>query len=166
LSYRKDGYLKRTEIVLPTSRRRKETPYVVIECIERIPCDPCVAACPKDAIKIDGGIVEIPRVDYELCNGCLSCIALCPGLAIFVIDETFSATEGLVSIPYEFLPRPKKGEEVIALNRKGEVAGRAIVHRVIDTKKYNRCAIVTLRVRKELGGDVRFFKRKENCLSM
>ncbi|RKX70387.1 4Fe-4S ferredoxin [candidate division WOR-3 bacterium] len=159
---RKVGYIKDITPLLPDRERRGKGPYVVVECLERIPCDPCVAACPRGAIRIEGSIVELPKVDYNLCNGCLSCIALCPGLAIFVVDEN----EGLVSIPYEFIPRPQKGEEVIALSRSGEPLGNATVVRVIDPPKFNRCAVITLKVRKELVNEVRFFRRKEDRLSM
>lgn len=160
--YRKAGVLKNAKNQLPDEERRKQGPYVIIECPERIPCNPCVEACPKSAIKIEGGVVELPIVDYELCNGCLSCIARCPGLAIFVVDEAYSETEGLISLPYEFIPRPKKGEAVIALGRRGEKLGEAFVLRVIDPPKYNKCAVVTLRVEKELLNDIRFFGREKD----
>ncbi|HIE05392.1 MAG TPA: 4Fe-4S ferredoxin [bacterium (Candidatus Stahlbacteria)] len=164
--YRQKGVLKEINQLLPDQKRRQEGPYVVIECIERIPCDPCVESCPNNSIKIEGGVVDLPIADYDLCNGCLGCIARCPGLAIFVIDETYSETEGLISLPYEFMPRPKKGEVVTLLSRNGDELDDAIVHRVIDPPKYNKCAVITLRVKKEFLNDGRFFKRKKNSMSL
>ncbi len=43
----------------------------------------------------------------------------CPGLAIFIIDETYSETEATVLLPYEYLPLPKEGDYVTGLNRGG-----------------------------------------------
>ena len=99
--------------------RKQKGPYVVIECPEKIPCDPCVDACAKEAISIKGSMIELPEVDYEKCNGCLLCIPSCPGLAIFVVDET-PKDYSIVYIPYEFLPQPKKGDTAIGLDLEGK----------------------------------------------
>jgi Fe-S-cluster-containing hydrogenase component 2 len=144
---------------LPSEERRKLRPYVVIECPERIPCNPCVAACPNGAISIKGTMVELPEVDYDKCNGCLQCIPKCPGLAIFVVDERpddFS----VVYIPYEFLPRPKIGEAVIGLDRAGKERCEAKIYKVLDSPKFNHCAIVGISVPKNLVNEIRFFKFK------
>jgi len=137
--------------------RRKKGPYVVIECPEKIPCDPCVDACPNGAISISGSIIELPQVDYEQCTGCLVCIPRCPGLAIFVIDET-TKDHAIVYIPYEFLPRPKKGDRAIGLDRDGKERCAVEIVKVIDAKKFDRCAIVGFSVPKELAREIRAIK--------
>ncbi len=134
--------------------RRKTGPYVVIECPEKIPCDPCVDACPNKAISMRGSIIELPEVDYEKCTGCLVCIPRCPGLAIFVIDET-PEEHSIVYIPYEFLPRPTKGAKAKGLDREGNVRCDVTVVKVIDAKKFDRCAIVGFSVPKELSHEIR-----------
>lgn len=140
--------------------RRKKGPYVVIECPEKIPCDPCVDACPNGAIRIDGSIIELPEVDYEKCTGCLVCIPRCPGLAIFVIDET-PEDNAIVYIPYEFLPRPKKGDRAIGLDRDGKERCEVEITKVIDAKKFDRCAIVGFSVPKELAKEIRAIRLKK-----
>lgn len=137
--------------------RRGEKPYVVIECPEKIPCDPCVDACAQGAISIPGSIIELPEVDYEKCTGCLLCIPKCPGLAIFVIDET-PEDHSIIYIPYELLPRPKKGDRVIALDREGKEQCEVTVTKVIDSPKFDHCAVIGFSVPKELVNNIRFIK--------
>ncbi len=129
----------------------------MIECPEKIPCNPCVDACSQGAITIKGSIIELPEVDYEKCTGCLLCIPRCPGLAIFVIDET-PEEHSIVYIPYEFLPRPKKGDRVIALDHEGKERCEALVFKVIDSSKFDRCAVVGIAVPKGMEQEIRFFR--------
>lgn len=140
--------------------RRKKGAYVVIECPEKIPCDPCVDACPNAAISMPGSIIELPEVDYEKCTGCLVCIPRCPGLAIFVVDEK-PQDHAIVYIPYEFLPRPKKGDTAKGLDREGKERCDVKILKVIDAKKFDRCAIVGFSVPKELAQEIRAIKLKE-----
>lgn len=111
------GYLPSEEVNHPSGKRLSKGPVAVIECPQRIPCDPCEENCPVGAIHMED-INGIPTVDTEKCTGCSICLENCPGLAIFTLD---CSMEGgcEVTLPYEF-DLPEVGEEVIALNRKGE----------------------------------------------
>jgi len=129
-----------------TPERLARGPVAVIECLERIPCNPCVEACRQGAITMPGGINELPQLDVERCTGCGVCIHQCPGLAIFVVDATYAPGEALVSLPYEFLPRPQQGDTVVALDRQGGKIGPARVVRVRQTPQMDRTAVVTLAV--------------------
>jgi Fe-S-cluster-containing hydrogenase component 2 len=141
----------------PSQARREQKPYVVIECPEKIPCDPCVDACAQGAISIPGSIIELPEVDYEKCTGCLLCIPKCPGLAIFVIDET-PEDHSIIYIPYELLPRPKKGDKVLALDREGKEQCEVTIIKVIDSPKFDHCAVIGFSVPKNMVNDIRFIK--------
>lgn len=143
----------------PATERRKKKPYVVIECPEKIPCDPCVNACPQGAITIKESIIELPEVDYEKCTGCLLCIPKCPGLAIFVIDER-PQEYSIVYIPYEFLPIPEKGDKAIGLDRDGKERCDSEIVKVLVSPKFNHCAVVGISVPKGLEKEIRFFKIK------
>ena len=143
-----------------TEERRKKGPYVVIECPEKIPCDPCVDACIQGAISIPGSIIELPEIDYEKCTGCLLCIPKCPGLAIFVIDET-PEDHSIIYIPYELPPRPKKRDKIIALDRDGKERGEVEVTKVIDSPKFDHCAIIGISLPKDLVNDIRFIKFRQ-----
>ncbi len=150
--------LKDIEKILPPEEIRESKPYVVIECFQKIPCDPCHSACPTGAILPFENINDIPKVDYHKCTGCGICISMCPGLAIFVVDETRDGYD-LISLPYEFLPLPEKDEKVKGLNRSGEPICNATVERVLKGKRKTR--VITLKVPKGYAHKVRFFKRIE-----
>ncbi|MEO0108215.1 MAG: 4Fe-4S binding protein [candidate division WOR-3 bacterium] len=156
---RRTGVLQEQQLrqhgLLPSSERMAQGPVAIIECIEEIPCNPCVDACPKKAIKIEGSIICQPSVDFAACNGCGTCVARCPGLAIFIVNMNYRATEASVALPYEFLPRPTPGSTVQALDRAGRIVCQARVERVLDSKALDRCAVVTVAVPKRFGNRVR-----------
>ena len=151
-SYEQTGVLTEADLrrnkLLPPKRRFDKGPVVVVECVQEIPCNPCVDACARQAIKIPGNITNIPQVDFNLCNGCTLCIARCPGLAIFVVNRNFNKKEATVALPYELLPRPKPGDTVTAVDRQGKPCCQARIVKVLDTKALDRCAVVTIAVPK------------------
>ena len=132
---------------------------VVIECVENIPCNPCVNACPKGAISIEGDMNNTPVVDVTVCDGCGVCISACPGLAIFSIDAGGDGETVRVSLPYEFLPLPEAGDVVTALGRNGEVVCEAKVGRVLSAKALDRTPVITLEVPRGHAMAVRHFRR-------
>lgn len=166
MSYQKTGILTEVDLkshgLLPSQKRFERGPVVIVECVEKIPCNPCVAACPKKAITIDGSIIEIPKVNFDICNGCTLCIARCPGLAIFVVNKNYNDKEATISLPYEFLPRPEKGDIVKALDRQGKVVCNARIEKVLDAKALDRCAVITVVVPKRFYNTVRFIKSIQN----
>lgn len=143
---------------LPSEERRKAGPYVVFECYQEIPCNPCEAACPRTAVAIGEDINTIPCIDYGLCNGCGICISRCPGLAIFVIDEDYAPGYGKVMIPWEYRPLPEKGAEVVAVGRDGKDVCTAQVVEVRNVRNQDRTAVIGLKVPVEHVNEVRGIK--------
>ena len=143
---------------LPEADRRKAGPYVVIECYQEIPCNPCEGACPNKAVFIGEDINAIPQVDYSRCNGCGICIARCPGLAIFVIDEGFAPGFGKVLVPWEYLPVPDKGDIVTAVGRDGKELCQAEVVEVRQAKNQDRTVVIGLKVPVDMVNLVRGIK--------
>ncbi|NLY54522.1 MAG: 4Fe-4S dicluster domain-containing protein [Firmicutes bacterium] len=141
--------------VYPRPERLAQGPVAVIECFQRIPCNPCATACQRGAIQPFEDINDRPQLDVDRCNGCALCVASCPGLAIFVVDETYSEDQALIKLPYEFLPLPQEGKIVAALNRAGEKVGEGIVVRVQNPPAFDRTAVIHLAVPRELASDVR-----------
>jgi Predicted ATPase, RNase L inhibitor (RLI) homolog len=139
----------------PSEERFKRGPVAVIECVQEIPCNPCEIACPRKAIQVGVPITNLPGLDEEKCTGCGVCVARCPGLAIFVVDKTHSDAEAAVSFPYEYLPLPREGDVVPAVNRAGDVVCKGTVLRVSNPKKNDRTAVVTIAVPTEMADDVR-----------
>jgi len=143
------------ERVTPSVQRRARGPVAVVECLQEIPCDPCAEACRVGAISPFSDINHLPSIDHEICTGCGLCISACPGLAIFVVDESYSDEEAVVRLPYEFLPRPEKGDRVTGLDRRGEPRGEFQVVRVQAGKAFDRTAVVWLAVPRELCMEIR-----------
>jgi Fe-S-cluster-containing hydrogenase component 2 len=141
--------------VAPSAERLAKGPVAVIECFQRIPCNPCYTACKRGAIKEFRDINDLPEIDHDLCNGCGLCVSKCPGLAIFIIDETYSEKEALVKLPYEFVPLPKEGDTVKALDREGRVVGEARVVKIQNGKYEDRTPVISVAVPKELSMVVR-----------
>lgn len=160
----KDGYLSDEELAtlpgVPSLERMLKGPVAVIECAQEIPCNPCVTICTKFAISIPGSLTGLPRIHEGLCIGCSLCIPICPGQAIFVVDGSYSESEALVKVPYEYLPLPQVGEIVNAVGRDGQYRCDAKVLQVVNTKRVDHTPIVSLLVPKELMMVVRSLRLK------
>ena len=142
------------EKLLPSPERRARGPYIVMECYEEIPCNPCSTSCPFHAVHMDN-INDLPQCDIDKCTGCGNCVGRCPGLACFVIDETVGDGKVKITFPYEMVPLPAVGDQVDALGRDGEVVGKAEIVRVLSTEKLDHTSIITMLVDKELLYDAR-----------
>jgi len=164
MTLERNGYITREELAsfnqLNSEERFKKGPVAVIECIQEIPCNPCESACVREAIHIGEPITSLPLLNENQCTGCGLCIAKCPGLAIFVIDKTFSDTEATVAFPYEYMPLPQKDEMVDAVDRTGKVVCRGRVTKVLNPKSFDRTPVVTLVIPSEYADEVRSMKRK------
>ncbi len=160
LAFRSTGVLRECDLknIFPSEERASRGPVTVIECIECIPCDPCVRACPQGAIHMDG-LCGLPKLDETLCTGCRLCVPRCPGLAIFVMDESCAGDTGLLTLPYEFLPRPEASNRVELLDRSGEVCGEGTVENLLDKPLFDKTALITIRMAKKLVRIARHFRK-------
>ncbi len=138
------------EKVTPPQELREKGPIVMIECFQEIPCDPCAYACKFDAIKEFEDINHIPKTEWAKCTGCGLCVAACPGLAIFLVDESAKDGTCRILMPYEQSPLPVKGQEVDLLDRAGAVVGKGTVERVIPGRKPQGTPVVWVKAPKEL----------------
>ncbi len=134
---------------VPSPQRMRQGRVAVIECTQEIPCNPCEDACRFGAIVIGEPLTRLPVLIEEKCTGCGLCLPVCPGLAIFLVDTTYSDTEATVAFPYEMLPLPQPGQVVQALDRSGEGVGEARVISVQAPRSFDRTPIVTVAVPKE-----------------
>lgn len=141
---------------IPRKQRLLKGPVAWVECLQEIPCDVCEKACPSGAISVGHPITNLPVLEENRCVGCCSCIPVCPGLAISVIDLTYSHRHAALSFPYEFLPVPKPDDEVDAVDRKGRVVCKAKVVKVVHSEKSDRTYVLTIRVPKKHATNVRF----------
>ena len=143
------------QTVTPSEKRFKKGPVAIIECFQEIPCNPCTEACKQGAIQPMEDINNLPKLDFEKCNGCGVCLSRCPGLAIFIVDASYSDTEAIVRIPFEYAPVPQVGENVVGPNRAGEELGIFEVNKVQSGGKKNKTYTIWLVVPQNLAMDVR-----------
>jgi len=161
-----DGIPTKEELdaIYPSDKRLTEGPIAIVECFQEIPCNPCVKACKRGAISMLRDINDVPVVDEELCNGCGLCISLCPGLAIFVVDKSYSGDMALIKLPFEYVPVPKSGHFVAGLDRAGRELGRFEVVRVTSGGDKNKTFTVSLAVPHDLVMEVRGIRIGEQAI--
>lgn len=128
----------------PPLERIRQGRVAVVECYQRIPCNPCEAACPQKAIRVGQDINDTPVLDPARCTGCGLCLSRCPGLAILLCRLDGDTAE--LSLPYEFLPLPKAGDRVIARDRVGADVCPATVTEVLAPPSFDRTAVVRIAV--------------------
>jgi len=159
----KKGYISNQEILrYPGVKTGIHGIHPVIECSQNIPCNPCQDACVKGCITIGSNITALPVVDEaKLCSGCGMCVASCSGQAIFLVEENEAEGYSDITLPYEFLPLPIKGQSGIALDRSGAVICDAQIIKVKSSVAMDHTHLVTMRVPLEMTMQARFFKHRE-----
>jgi sarcosine oxidase subunit alpha len=131
--------------------------FPVIRCVQEIPCNPCVEACPKGWVRLeDESITSLPRWLGE-CVGCLKCAVVCPGLAITVVDRRFDPTgrTAQVWVPWEIDDEQVKvGKQVSLTGSEGESVGSGIVRHIRTLKWMDKRRMVQIEVDSRLAAKV------------
>jgi Pyruvate/2-oxoacid:ferredoxin oxidoreductase delta subunit len=144
---------------------RKAVP--IIDDIEEIPCTPCYDVCPTHAIVMPT-MNDPPKVNWEACTGCTLCAQACPGLAITIVNMSFGSKVlkrddlALVSIPYELLPIPARGEKVKVYDRGHNFLCEGEVYSVIKSAKFGTILINVL-VPREVALQAKFIEVDRNA---
>ncbi|MFT8887185.1 MAG: FAD-dependent oxidoreductase [Ethanoligenens sp.] len=153
------GYIADDEIGRFPGAARGAGVHPVIECTQNIPCNPCQDVCPSHCIRVGDHITALPVVDESIkCIGCGMCVAGCSGQAIFLVDEDAGNGFATVTLPYEFLPLPVKGDKGTALSRSGEPVCEAEVVGVKTAAAFDHTNLLTMRVPADMAWNARFFK--------
>jgi NADPH-dependent 2,4-dienoyl-CoA reductase/sulfur reductase-like enzyme/ferredoxin len=125
--------------------------FPVLHCNQEIPCDPCTAVCPRGLIALSSpDIRALPEFheppDGKGCTGCEKCVAICPGLAVTLVDYRKDKEFPTVVIPFEFLKATvQEGDEVTVQDTAGEALGRVKVTGVKAIKANDRTVLVKIR---------------------
>lgn len=153
------GYVSDDEITRFPGFRKQVKVHPVIECTQNIPCNPCQDACKKGCISIGDNITSLPiSVEGSECINCGMCVASCSGQAIFLVAEDTETGYGEVTIPYEFLPLPQKGDKGYGLSRSGERICDVEITNVRSSKAFDGTNLVTMKVPMEYIDRARFYK--------
>jgi NADPH-dependent 2,4-dienoyl-CoA reductase/sulfur reductase-like enzyme/NAD-dependent dihydropyrimidine dehydrogenase PreA subunit/bacterioferritin-associated ferredoxin len=107
-----------------------------LHCIQEIPCNPCVTVCPRGSIRIPGNsLMGLPEFSGE-CSGCGACVAICPGLAITLVDLREDENFPLVTFPFEAGRRHLvPGKDYPLTGRDGAVIGSGRFIKAREIKK-------------------------------
>lgn len=156
----KKGYLLDDEVERFPGVIRKKGLHPVVECTQNIPCNPCQTACKFNCIKVGKHITALPAVNAEgECRNCGMCVASCSGQAIFLVNEEYEEGYATVTLPYEFLPLPEKGDQGVALDRSGKQVCAAVVVEVKTLPAFDHTNLLTIKVPKEMAMKARFYKK-------
>ncbi len=121
----------------------------VLHCSQEIPCNPCTSVCPQRLLRIDDADIRgLPRYlgspSGTTCVGCDRCVAICPGLAITLVDFRKDPEAPTVTLPMEFgSDRPAPGARVVALDTDGKPLGETVVDAV---RRSDRTLLVKVRL--------------------
>ncbi|MBN1434419.1 FAD-dependent oxidoreductase [Candidatus Fermentibacterales bacterium] len=136
--------------------REREGVFPVLHCTQEIPCNPCMTSCPKDLIRSAGDpILGIPVYDGG-CIGCERCVAICPGLAVTLVDFRKSSDRPVVTVPYELgtwsLRAP--GQEMVVTDWEGEVLGSGLLRDVRQVPGGRRTVLLRIEVDADIAARV------------
>jgi NADPH-dependent 2,4-dienoyl-CoA reductase/sulfur reductase-like enzyme/Fe-S-cluster-containing hydrogenase component 2/bacterioferritin-associated ferredoxin len=138
----------------------------IIHCVQEIPCNPCSTICPTNSINMIGDpIMSLPEFDGN-CIGCRKCVAICPGLAITLVDFRKDTEFPNVTVPYEVGNHVVEiGEKVNCVDIDGNSFGKFEVMKVLDVKTNNRTQLVDIKVPAKIAKKVVSFIIQEKDVS-
>ena len=130
--------------------------FPVFHCSQEIPCNPCTSVCPQHAIRIEGDdLMGLPEFVGHQCDACELCVAICPGLALTLVDYRKDADDAIVTVPYEFTAKSiTKGEIVTVLDTEGAILGNVEVTRVREAKATDHCVLVRVKAPRDIASRI------------
>ncbi len=144
------------EVTEPNLPELEEGVFPIMHCTQEIPCDPCSTVCPRHLIHVDpSDIRHLPEVDYFAEKGCIACgrcVAVCPGLAVTLVDYRKGKENALVTLPFEQDPMSvAEGDEIELTSTEGMTIGKATIKTIKKIKDYaNGTSLLTVEVPREI----------------
>lgn len=148
---------------IETANLKTDTIAPVIRCIQEIPCDPCTEICNAGSIKLrESNIMSLPYFEGK-CSGCGRCVAVCPGLAISLVDSRVNdKTKAKVIVPWEMPEGTIRKESLVTTTGfEGEVVGSGKVTAIRDSPLNNRRKLVHIEVPREQAAQVAGIRIRE-----
>jgi Fe-S-cluster-containing hydrogenase component 2 len=144
---------------------KEEGVYPVFYCNQEIPCNPCTTVCDQEQIEtVDDLITQLPYFKgNQDCLGCGKCVAVCPGLAVLLIDYRKDKENPYVTFPFELTEsKLEKGQEIIVVSNEEEL-GKYEIHRARILKEFPKTQLVTIKLPSEIARKavaIKLFKTK------
>ena len=132
---------------------REQGVFPIFHCYQEVPCNPCTSVCPVDAIRTERDeITGLPYIiDLDACTGCGSCVAVCPGLSMILVDYRDDPEHPMVTLPYEiWRERVEVGQKVPVTDVDGAVLGYYPVVKISTRRKYPGTLLVKIKVDKKV----------------
>jgi len=132
---------------------KEEGVFPIFHCYQEVPCNPCTSVCPVGAVRTqDDKITGLPyMVDLDACTGCASCLAVCPGLSVTMVDFRDDSAHPFVTLPYEvWREKVEIGQNVPVTDIDGAILGYFPVEKVTSRRKYPGTLLVRLKVHKDI----------------
>ncbi len=140
----------------PSADRAAEKPFVLIDCLYGFACNPCEFSCPHGAIT-KTSTSTVPRIDFDVCIGCMKCVYQCPGLAIF----GYNLKKDWLFLPIEY--HIEENTEVFLVDNNGKKLGEGVIEKILDKpNKTNVARVRSISVHGEELMQVRGFIAKDN----
>jgi ferredoxin len=97
----------------------------------------------------------LPEFVGHQCDACEMCVAICPGLALTLVDYRKDADYAIVTVPYEFTAKSiTKGEIVTVLDTEGAILGNVEVTRVREAKATDHCVLVRVKAPRDIASRI------------
>jgi len=132
--------------------KEEEGVFPVFHCFQEVPCNPCTSVCAVSAIHTERDeITGLPYRDTsQECTGCLNCAAICPGLAITLVDYRKNKELPTVTLPYELWRESVEvGQPVPVTDKDGAILGHFPVQKIRVKKKYPKTLLVQIQMNKK-----------------
>ncbi|MGD9042216.1 MAG: FAD-dependent oxidoreductase [Desulfobacterales bacterium] len=132
---------------------REKGVFPIFHCYQEVPCNPCTSVCPVGAIRTERDeITGLPYVtDLEACTGCGSCVAVCPGLSMILVDYREDAEHPLVTLPYEIWRGGLEvGRKVPVTDVDGAILGYYPVEKISTRRKYPGTLLIQVKMDKKV----------------
>jgi sarcosine oxidase subunit alpha len=127
---------------------KKEGVLPLFHCNQEIPCNPCTSVCPQNQIKtVDDLITQLPYfLGEQDCIGCGKCVAVCPGLAVTLVDYRKDKENPTITFPLELTSEKLAvGSKVLVVSNEGELGEYEVV-RARFLKEYPKTQLISVKI--------------------